>query len=112
MSAFDTVNPLPAADVERAATALRRLLAALDREIVATALIGEGETDLLDPVRQEVDRVCERLHVGVGAVSERLDLRSRGLTVLDAFADERESGADHGVSVGGGCTDAPEGSAS
>lgn len=88
------LNPCTAAEARRFAVILRRLLQSLDREIVLTAILGECESDLLNPVRQEVDCVREFLDGRVAMRSEPSDLRSRGLAVLDAFEDDSESGTE------------------
>lgn len=92
-AAFD--NPCTLAESMRFARILRRLLAALDREIVDTAIFGESLADLLDTERQEVERVRQLLHRRIGMRSEPSDLRSRGLAVLDALADEFDAAALH-----------------
>lgn len=91
------LNPCTAAESQRFARILRRLLRSLDGEIVLTALLGDGEADLLDPEGQEVHRVREFLDGRVAMRSEPSDLRSRGLAILDAFEGDSESGAErHG----------------
>lgn len=86
LSASD--NPLTVTDTRRYAATLRRLLTSLDREVVDTAIIGDGEGDLLHAERKEVDRVREFLD-GRVLVSLQLDGgRRRGLALLDAFGNE------------------------
>lgn len=87
-------NPLAAAEVARYACVLRRLLRALGREVVETALIGEGESDLLRSERREVDRLRELLD---GRVLMPLQLngdRGRALAVLDSFEDQLTPAAE------------------
>lgn len=78
--------------------ALQLLLSHLDREVVVTALVGDRESDLLDPEGQEVNRVRKFLDRRIAAAPVSSDLRRRCLTVLDAFADEFESTAGHNSS--------------
>lgn len=82
------LNPCTAAEARRYAHALRRLLGALDGEIVAAALIGEGKTDLLGAEGQEVDSVRKFLDGRIRMRSEPGHLRGRALAVLDAFENE------------------------
>lgn len=84
----DFNSPLPATTETRFASILRELLRSLDRQVVLSALVGEGEGDLLDAEREEVQRLGKFLdgRVLTGLV---LDGRRGGaLRVLDAFEDE------------------------
>lgn len=93
-------GPCSIENAARFARILNSLLAALDREIVYTAILGESLTNLSNAEREEVDRVREFLHRrGIGVRTQPSDLRTRGLGVLNALADEFEtSTAVHGTS--------------
>ena len=86
-------NPLTAEMVGVYGAKLRTLLAALDRQVVDAALVGEGKSDLLDPEREEVDRGSEFSDDRVRVALDRapLYLRGRGLALLDSFEDELKS---------------------
>lgn len=90
------LGPCTAAESAQYAFALRQLLESLDGEIVVAALVGESKTDLLNPVRQEVDRVRKFLDGRIVMRPELGDFRGRALTVLNAFVDKLEATAqDH-----------------
>lgn len=91
-------NPCSAAESRRFARILRALLAALDREIVVAALVGNREADLLDSEREEVHRVRKFLNGRIAVRSELSDLRGRALAVLDSVADCFEAGSEHNAS--------------
>ncbi len=88
-------NPLGEGETRKYAKNLRRLLASLDREIVDLAITGYGQSDLLDAEGEEVNRVREFLDGRIFVPLESLDLRGRGLALLDAFVHELES-SQHG----------------
>lgn len=83
-----TDNPLTAHQVASQADALRRLHASLDRQVVDTALVGQGEGNLLRPERQEVDRLCQLPNGRVVAPLQLDGLCRCGLAFLDALKDE------------------------
>lgn len=87
------LGPCTATESARYAFALRQLLESLDGEIVVAALVGEGESDLLNPERQEVDRVRKFLDGRIVMRPEPSDFRGRALTVLNAFMDKLEATA-------------------
>lgn len=91
------LNPLSAALVREYAGKLRGLLRALDREVIETALIGDCEGDLLNPEREEVNRLRELLDGRILVPLELDGRRSRGLALLDTFANEIESCTGHGA---------------
>ncbi|MFT4156520.1 MAG: hypothetical protein QM630_01105 [Microbacterium sp.] len=88
MTAVD--NPMPYVEIQRYAGVLRCLLRSLDREIIETALVGESEGNLLDTERQVVNRLRELLNGRILVPLQLDNCRSRGLALLDAFADELE----------------------
>ncbi|MBW0294019.1 hypothetical protein ATN37_25495 [Rhodococcus sp. MH15] len=107
-----SLGPCTAEESRRFARILRDLLAALDGEIVVAAFVGECETDLLDPERQEVHRVREFLNGRITMRSELSNLRGCALAVLDSLADQFETGADHSSSPSvDGCGDLTVGEA-
>lgn len=88
-------RPCTLTEAMRFARILRKLLGALDREIVDTAIFGESLADLTDTERQEVNRVRNLLHRRIGVRTEPSDLRARSLAILDSLADEFPSSALH-----------------
>lgn len=71
-----------------------------EREIVLSTLVGEGQSDLLGAVGQEVDRLRESLNGWVGAGLEVNRTAGGLLAVLDALKDELSAGRQvHGSST-------------